>query len=117
MYSDTWLPDLLDSAKWLSSLFSILLNWNKDNSVKYCVHCAAKNYVNVAKEKHVDAAWVLYPFRSKSQKHSCFSLKRASGGTETVSNALTSIPSAKSKFLEYKIKCKSWSKYTLLIGP
>lgn len=75
--------------------------------VKYCVHCAAKNYVNVAKEKHVDAAWVLYPFRSESQKHSCFSLKRASGGTETVSNALTSIPSAKSKFLEYKIKCKS----------
>ncbi len=27
MYSDIWLPDL-DSEKWLSSLFSIRLNWN-----------------------------------------------------------------------------------------
>lgn len=26
MYSEIWLPDLLDSEKWLSSLFSILLN-------------------------------------------------------------------------------------------
>jgi len=28
MYSDTWFPALPDSAKWLSSLFSIRLNWN-----------------------------------------------------------------------------------------
>ena len=26
MYSEIWFPDLLDSAKWLSSLFSIRLN-------------------------------------------------------------------------------------------
>lgn len=29
MYSEIWLPDLLDSAKWLNSRFSILLNWNE----------------------------------------------------------------------------------------
>jgi hypothetical protein len=29
MYSDIWLPDLLDSLKCDSSLFSIRLNWNE----------------------------------------------------------------------------------------
>lgn len=29
MYSDIWLPDLLDSEKWDSSLFNMRLNWNK----------------------------------------------------------------------------------------
>jgi hypothetical protein len=28
MYSDIWFPDLLDSEKWLSSLFNIRLNCN-----------------------------------------------------------------------------------------
>jgi hypothetical protein len=29
MYSEIWFPDRLDSEKWLSSLLSILLNWNQ----------------------------------------------------------------------------------------
>jgi hypothetical protein len=34
MYSDIWFPDLLDSEKWLSSLFSIRLNWNRREQVQ-----------------------------------------------------------------------------------
>lgn len=35
MYSDIWFPDLLDSEKWLSSLFSIRLNWNiREHTIK-----------------------------------------------------------------------------------
>lgn len=30
MYSETWFPDRLISDRWVSSLFSILLNWNKE---------------------------------------------------------------------------------------
>lgn len=33
MYSDIWLPDLLDSEKWESSLFNILLNCNENETV------------------------------------------------------------------------------------
>lgn len=34
MYSEIWLPDLLDSEKWLSSLFSIRLNCNCNISIE-----------------------------------------------------------------------------------
>lgn len=30
MYSDTWLPERLISDRWLSSRFSILLNWREE---------------------------------------------------------------------------------------
>jgi len=35
MYSDTWLPERLISDRWLSSLFSILLNWKKKKMKHY----------------------------------------------------------------------------------
>ena len=34
MYSEIWLPDLLDSEKWLSSLLSIRLNWKNERRIK-----------------------------------------------------------------------------------
>lgn len=40
MYSEIWLPDLLDSEKWLSSLFSILLNC-KCNTSNECAIVSA----------------------------------------------------------------------------
>lgn len=33
MNSDTWFPERLISDRWVSSLFSILLNWKNDDSV------------------------------------------------------------------------------------
>ena len=33
MYSAIWLPDLLDSAKWLSSRFNIRLNWKQIHKI------------------------------------------------------------------------------------
>ena len=35
MYSEIWLPDRLDSEKWLSSLLSIRLNWKKNVVVNW----------------------------------------------------------------------------------
>lgn len=37
MYSEIWLPDLLDSEKWLSSLFSIRLNCNCNISIELAI--------------------------------------------------------------------------------
>lgn len=40
MYSEIWLPDLLDSEKWLSSLFSIRLNCKCNTSTEFAILAA-----------------------------------------------------------------------------
>lgn len=37
MYSEIWLPDLLDSEKWLSSLFSMRLNCKCNKSIERAI--------------------------------------------------------------------------------
>jgi hypothetical protein len=42
MYSEIWFPDLLDSEKWLSSLFNIRLNCNNTRKKKYVIEISVR---------------------------------------------------------------------------
>lgn len=62
MYSDTWLPERLISDRWLSSRFSILLNW-KEHRAEHR-HKGYETHGNKWKQTHGDnGARAAFPSR------------------------------------------------------
>lgn len=62
MYSAIWLPDLLDSAKWLNSRFNIRLNWNKPKYIWKFVSYNTTSNAYIFQKKDNSSLFLLFKY-------------------------------------------------------